>query len=169
MLQPETLLRRRILCAADPYPSSPRRSSKKNRRSGFFEMKSLIDRRGKEKGRLSYSPPNESDANMVNASLEGGGIGQGVQTMTDDEYQEDDQLTSEQQAEVDRKDTELAAELQPFIDAGWQHTSTGTWVDPEDSERWLVIDPMFGRIIYSAKYWEPIKAELDRRRKAGEL
>jgi hypothetical protein len=59
MLQPETLLRRRILCAADPYPSSPRRSSKKNRCSGFFKMKSLIDRRGKEKGRLISAYPRD--------------------------------------------------------------------------------------------------------------
>src|SRR5271165_1126626 len=56
MLQPETLLRRRNLCAADPHPSSPRRRSKETRRSGFFEMKSLIDRRGKENGRLLYRP-----------------------------------------------------------------------------------------------------------------
>jgi hypothetical protein len=49
MLQPETLLRRRNLCAADPHPSSLRRWSKETRRSGFFELKSLIDRRGKEK------------------------------------------------------------------------------------------------------------------------
>ena len=35
----------------------PRRWSKETRRSGFFEMKSLSDRRGKENGGLIYSPP----------------------------------------------------------------------------------------------------------------
>jgi hypothetical protein len=56
MLQPEILIRRRNPCTADPHPSSPRRWSKETRRSGFFEMKSLIDRRGKKKGRLIYRP-----------------------------------------------------------------------------------------------------------------
>jgi hypothetical protein len=63
MLQPETLLRRRNLCAADPHPSSPRRWSKETRRSGFFEMKSLIDRRGKEKGGLVYRYRRDNRAN----------------------------------------------------------------------------------------------------------
>jgi hypothetical protein len=55
MLQPEILLRRRNPCTADSHPSSPRRWSKETRRSGFFEMKSLTDRRGKKAG-LTYYP-----------------------------------------------------------------------------------------------------------------
>jgi hypothetical protein len=93
----------------------------------------------------------------------------GVAPLNDNEFQDEDELSPEERAEEDRKDAELAAELQPFIDAGWKHEASGWWVDPNDPERRLIIDPFTHEIIYSAKYWEPIKAELVRRRQAGEL
>ena len=51
MPQAEILLRGRSPRLADDHPP-PRRSSKETRRSGFFELKSLSDRHGKQNGRL---------------------------------------------------------------------------------------------------------------------
>jgi len=55
MLQPEILLRRRNLRLADDHPPPRCRQSKETRRSGFFEMNSLSDRRRKENRRLLNS------------------------------------------------------------------------------------------------------------------
>jgi hypothetical protein len=90
--------------------------------------------------------------------------------MTDDEFQENDELTPEQVAEEDRKDAELKENLRPFIEAGWKWEGTTGWlVDPEDSERLLIVDPFTREIVYSKKYWEPIKAEIERRKRSGDL
>ena len=55
MPQAEILLRRRNPRIADDHLPPAGRLSKETRRSGFFEMKSLSDRRGKQNGRLIFA------------------------------------------------------------------------------------------------------------------
>ncbi len=89
--------------------------------------------------------------------------------MTDDQPHDEGEATPEETAEWDRQQAELTETLRPFKEAGWQHTGTGTWTDPNDMEKWLTIDPFTNDIIYSAKYWEPIRAEIERQKQIGDL
>jgi hypothetical protein len=56
MPQLEILLGRQNPCVADDQPPPPSRCSKETRLSGFFEMKSLSNRRCKENPRLINGP-----------------------------------------------------------------------------------------------------------------
>ena len=83
----------------------------------------------------------------------------GVAEMDDDQNQSDG-LTAEEQAEEERKDADLRERLRPFIEAGWIHSASGWWVDPNDSDRKLIIDPLANEITYSAKLTAAMLADV---------
>jgi hypothetical protein len=91
--------------------------------------------------------------------------------MTDEENEQDDELTPERrasQAERDRKAAEVEEHIQELIDAGYTREGM-KWVHPLDHDIWYMFDPLSHEAIFSAKRAAQIGAELERAKRTGEL
>jgi len=75
--------------------------------------------------------------------------------------------TPEERADEERKIAEAAETWQEKLDAGWQHQSDGRLTHPDDSDIWIMVDPLSHDVILSAKLVQRIREDLDRRKASG--
>jgi hypothetical protein len=88
--------------------------------------------------------------------------------MTDDAFEEGDELTLAERAENDRKFADVQQMIRDHVDAGWNWDSSKNMLThADDSEVNMWIHPYTHEVLYSPKLVELLKQQVERESKGG--